>query len=173
MIGLIILSLLIIAGYTTAVCIKTKGIPYSISATYYTLDHKLIFGACMALTAMFLFPVVWELSTSFTMQLLAVAACAGLLGVGLAPDFKDTWINKVHCTSAAVTLICSQLWVALTPIWWVLIPVWTLYIIYTVWYMAKHVTDSIVSDFIRTRPMFWVEVAALTSLIISIIVLTP
>ena len=151
-------------------CIKTKGIPYSISATYYTLDHKLIFGACMTLTAMFLFPVVWDLSTSFTMQLLAVAACAGLIGVGLAPDFKDSWINKVHCTSAAITLICSQLWVALTPIWWVLIPVWILYIVYTVWYMAKHVTDSIISDFIRTRPMFWVEMAAFVSTYLSIFI---
>lgn len=170
MVTLVIISLLIIAGYTTAVCIKTKGIPYSISATYYTLHHKLIFGACMTLTAMFLFPVVWELSTSFTMQLLAVAACAGLIGVGLAPDFKDTWINKVHCTSAAATLICSQLWVALTPIWWVLIPVWTLYIVYTVWYMAKHVTDSIISDFIRSRPMFWTEIAALTALFATVFI---
>lgn len=170
MVTLVIISLLIIAGYTTAVCIKTKGIPYSISATYYALDHKLIFGACMALTAMFLFPVVWGLSTTLTMQLLSIASCAGLIGVGLAPDFKDTWINKVHCTSAAVTLICSQIWVALTPIWWVLIPVWTLYIIYTVWYMAKHVTDSVISDFIRTRPMFWTEIAAFVSTYLSIFI---
>lgn len=78
-----------------AVCIKAKGVPYSISATYYTLDHKLIFGASMALTAMFLFPVIWEMSTTFTMRLLAIAACIGLIGVGLAPDFKDTWINRI------------------------------------------------------------------------------
>lgn len=170
MIGLVIISLLVIAGYTTAVCLKTKGIPYSISATYYTLDHKLIFGACMTLTAMFLFPVVWELSTTFTMRLLAMAACIGLIGVGLAPDFKDSWINKIHCTSAALTLISSQLWVALTSIWWVLIPVWTLYVIYTVWYMARHISDSIITDFIRSRPMFWVEIAALTSIYLSIFI---
>ena len=53
---LLIISFLVIAVYTAAVCIKAKGVPYSISATYYTLDHKLIFGASMALTAMFLFP---------------------------------------------------------------------------------------------------------------------
>ena len=33
MIWLIVISMLIIAAYTTAVCIKQKGIPYSISAT--------------------------------------------------------------------------------------------------------------------------------------------
>ena len=54
----------------------------------------------MALTAMFLFPVIWEMSTTFTMRLLAIAACIGLIGVGLAPDFKDTWINRIHCGSA-------------------------------------------------------------------------
>lgn len=42
---LLIISFLVIAVYTAAVCIKAKGVPYSISATYYTLDHKLIFGA--------------------------------------------------------------------------------------------------------------------------------
>ena len=36
----------------------------------------------MALTAMFLFPVIWEMSTTFTMRLLAIAACIGLIGVG-------------------------------------------------------------------------------------------
>ena len=100
---LLIISFLVIAVYTAAVCIKAKGVPYSISATYYTLDHKLIFGASMALTAMFLFPVIWEMSTTFTMRLLAIAACIGLIGVGLAPDFKDTWINRIHCGSAAPT----------------------------------------------------------------------
>ena len=102
---LLIISFLVIAVYTAAVCIKAKGVPYSISATYYTLDHKLIFGASMALTAMFLFPVIWEMSTTFTMRLLAIAACIGLIGVGLAPDFKDTWINRIHCGSAALTLL--------------------------------------------------------------------
>lgn len=164
---LVIISLAIIAAYTTAVCIKAKGVPYSISATYYSLDHKLIFGASMALTAMFLFPVVWELSTSFTMRLLAMAACIGLIGVGLAPDFRDDWINKIHCGSAALTLITSQLWVGCTPYWWVLIPVWLAFIVYTVIGMSKHVTGDIWRDFVSTKPMFWCEVAALSTTYIA------
>lgn len=168
---LVILFIIVIAGYTSAVCIKTKGIPYSISATYYVLEHKLIFGVCMTLAAMFLFPVVWALSTTFAMKLLAIAACAGLLGVGLAPDFKDEWTNKVHCTSAAITLICSQAWIALTPLWWVLIPIWAAYIIYTIWYMIQHVSQTLIIGFIRTRPMFWVEIASLVALITTVIAL--
>ncbi|RHJ75703.1 hypothetical protein [Parabacteroides sp. AM08-6] len=163
-----IISLLIITAYTTAVCIKQKGIPYSISATFYKLEHKLIFGASMCLTALFLFPVVWELSTTFTMRLLAIAACIGLIGVGLAPDFRDEWINKIHCGSAALTLISSQLWVGCTPYWWVLIPIWLAFIVYTVVGMSKHVTGSLWQDFVATKPMFWCEIAALGSTYLAI-----
>ena len=158
---LVIISFLIIASYTAAVCIKTKGVPYSISATYYTLDHKLIFGASMALTAMFLFPVVWELSTTFSMRLLAIEACIGLIGVGLAPDFKDAWINRIHCGSAALTLTSSQLWVGCTSFWWVLIPVWMAYLIYTCIAIGKQKEGVFVYKFIQTKPMFWCEIAAL------------
>ncbi len=160
---LVIISLAIIASYTAAVCIKAKGVPYSISATYYSLDHKLIFGASMALTAMFLFPVVWELSTSFTMRLLAVAACIGLIGVGLAPDFKDAWINNIHCGSAALTLISSQLWVGCTSFWWVLILVWGAFVSYVVIYMCKHKTGDLWKDFVSSKPMFWCEIMSLIS----------
>ena len=46
----------------------------------------------MALTAMFLFPVIWEMSTTFTMRLLAIAACIGLIGVGLAMGWLHVFL---------------------------------------------------------------------------------
>ena len=55
---LVIISFLIIASYTAAVCIKAKGVPYSISATYYYLEHKLWFMATMWLTAGLLIPAI-------------------------------------------------------------------------------------------------------------------
>ncbi|MCL3854715.1 glycosyl transferase [Parabacteroides sp. GYB001] len=124
----------------------------------------------MCMTAMFLFPVVWDISTTFTMQLLAIASCVGLIGVGLAPDFRDDWINKIHCGSATLTLISSQLWVDCTPAWWVLIPIWLAFIMYIVIAMSKHVTGNMWSDFISTKPMFWVEITALLSTFISLII---
>ena len=42
---LVILSVFCITAYTAVVCTKFKGIPSSISATFYKLDHKLWFGA--------------------------------------------------------------------------------------------------------------------------------
>lgn len=171
MITLVILSVLIIAGYTAAVCIKTKGIPYSISATYYALDHKLIFGACMTLTAMFLFPVVWNLSTTFTMQLLAIAACVGLIGVGLAPDFKDKWINRIHCGSAALTLISSQLWVGCTPAWSVLVIFWLVYLTYTGISISRQKEGVFYYKYLQTKPMFWIEICALMATYAAIVII--
>lgn len=171
MITLLLLSIFTMAGYTAAVCIKTKGVPYSISATYYALDHKLIFGACMALTALFLFPVVWELSDTFTMKTLAVAACVGLIGVGLAPDFKDAWINRIHCGSAALTLVSSQLWVGCTPAWWVLVLTWSAYLVYTCVSISKQKEGVFMYKFIQTKPMFWVEICALTSVYFSLAII--
>lgn len=165
---LIALSIIIIAAYTAAVCLKAKEVPYSISATYFSLKHKLIFGACMCMTAMFLFPVVWDISTTFTMQLLAIASCVGLIGVGLAPDFRDDWINKIHCGSATLTLISSQLWVGCTPAWWVLIPIWMAYLIYTGFSIAKQKGGVFIYRFIQTKPMFWIEIAALGATYVAI-----
>ena len=158
---LLIISFLIITAYTAAVCIKTKGVPYSISATYYTLDHKLIFGASMALTAMFLFPVVWVLSTTFAMRLLAIAACIGLIGVGSAPNFKDNYESKVHTAGAITCIAGSQLWIALN--FWPMLLVWLAYVGYTALSIAKEKEGTFWYKFYQSKPMFWIEIAALLS----------
>ena len=158
---LLIISFLIITAYTAAVCIKTKGVPYSISATYYALDHKLIFGASMALTAMFLFPVVWVLSTTFAMRLLAIAACIGLIGVGSAPNFKDNYESKVHTAGAITCIAGSQLWIALN--FWPMLLVWLAYVGYTALSIAKEKEGTFWYKFYQSKPMFWIEIAALLS----------
>lgn len=172
MITLVILSILILAGYTAAVCIKTKGIPYSISATYYAIEHKMAFGWCMTLTAMLLLPAVWDLSPTFLTKSLAVLACTGLLGVGIAPDFRNDWINKVHCASAGVTLISSQLWVGLVGFCWLLVPLWAGFIAYTIISMYRHPADNLYRRFVQTKPMFWVEIVSLESFFTTAIILT-
>lgn len=57
---LVILSVLCIAAYTAAVCIKFGGVPASISATFYKLGHKFWFGATMWLTARLLIPAILQ-----------------------------------------------------------------------------------------------------------------
>ena len=53
---LALISLLIITTYVGVMIFKTKGIPYSISDTYYSLLHNYWFGACMIGTALLLLP---------------------------------------------------------------------------------------------------------------------
>ena len=52
--------MLIIAAYTTAVCIKQKGIPYSISATFYAIEHKGWFRFTMWACPMVLMPAILD-----------------------------------------------------------------------------------------------------------------
>lgn len=171
--ALIIISIFLIVVYTVAVIIKTKGIPYSISATYYAIKHKLAFGACMVISAMLMMPVMLDLSTTFTMKALSVLSCVGMAGVGLAPDFRDNWINKIHCTSATITLVCSQAWIMCSLAWWALLPVWIGFIAYILFGIFRY------SDFFRgyiyfkeAKPMFWGEVAAISAETIATVYLT-
>lgn len=161
---LLIISFLIIAAYTAAVCIKAKGVPYSISATYYKLEHDHWFMATMWLTAGLLMPAILEASRPNT-EWMAFAACAGMFLVGAAPNFKDGFEGKVHTAGAILCLADSQLWVAFNNPWVLL--VWFAWLIYTAVYMFRHVSDSIVSDFLRTRPMFWMEMASLLTVYLA------
>lgn len=155
---LIIVSALCVAAYTAAVCVKCKGVPYSISETFYKLDHKLWFGATMFLTAGLLMPVILDV-TPESYQFTAFLACAGMMLVGVAPNFREGIERPIHIAGAILCLVFSQVWVGLTCPWFLL--VWIVYVIYTVVMMARHVTDRALSDFLRTKPMFWVEVTAL------------
>lgn len=162
---LTIISMLIIAAYTVAVCVKQKGIPYSISATFYKLDHPYWFMATMWLTAGVLMPVILEVSKPDT-EWMAFIACTGMFLVGAAPNFKDGFEGKVHTAGAVLCLAGSQLWVIFNCPWALMI--WLVWLVYTVIYMSWHVSDSIISDFLRARPMFWVEVVALVATYLAI-----
>lgn len=167
MIWLVILSMLVMAAYTAAVCIKQKGVPYSISATYYKLEHKYWFMATMWLTAGLLMPAVLEISKPDT-EFLAFLALAGMFFIGAAPNFKDDIEGGIHEMGAIFCLTGSQAWVAGNCPWCLF--VWLAYIIYTVVMMSRNRSDSIVSDFLRTKPMFWIEIAALTATYLSVFI---
>lgn len=166
MMGLVFISMLVIATYTVAVCMKQKGIPYSISATFYKLNHPGWFMASMWLTAGWLMPAVLEVSKTGT-EWMAFLACSGMLFVGAAPNFKDHFEGKVHTAGAVFCVAGSQLWVTFNCPWALL--VWVVWLVYTVVYMSRHISSSLISDFIRTRPMFWVEIAALMSTYLSVL----
>lgn len=153
-----IISLLIIATYTVAVCIKQKGVPYSISATFYKLKHRLWFMSTMWLTSGLLMPGILEASKPGT-EFLAFLACAGMLFVGAAPNFREEFEGKVHQAGAIMCVVFSQLWVAFNL--WQALFIWLGYIGYTVYAIAKQDKGVFLYKLYQTKPMFWVEIFAL------------
>ena len=158
MVTLVVLSILCIASYTAAVCIKNKGIPYSISETFYKLEHKAFFGISMLLTAGLLMPAILE-ATPENYQFLAFLSCVGMMIVAAAPNFKEEYEYNIHVFGAGLCIICSQLWVYFMCPWCLL--VWVAYLAYTVWMMKKNWKGNFISAFLLTKPMFFVELSAL------------
>ena len=101
---LLIISFLVIAAYTAAVCIKAKGVPYSISATYYAIEHKGWFRFTMWACPMVLMPVILEVSKPGT-EFLAYLALAGMIVVGCFPDYKaDKFQYRGHIAGAMMAI---------------------------------------------------------------------
>lgn len=167
MITCTILSFLVIAAYTAAVCVKQKGIPYSMSSTYYKLSHPYWFMVVMWGTALLLMPAVLESSREGT-EWAAFLALAGLMLVGATPKCREEYEGKIHNAGAIESVAMSQLWVILNqPL---VLYVWMAWAIYTITYMARHMTDDVESDFKRTRPLFWVEMVALVAVYLTVII---
>lgn len=102
-----------VLAYTVYVCYRQKGIPESLSATYYLLEgHGWLTQLVFILTGFLLLPG-WLAESVESLQFLAFLACASLVFVGCAPMFKLPLEGAVHYTSAAVCCISSVLWVIL------------------------------------------------------------
>lgn len=157
---LAILSVFTISLYTGAVCIKGRGVPYSISATFYALAHKYWFRFTMWITPLLLMPGILEVSWPDT-EFLAFLALVGMFAVGSAPDYvNDPFQRKLHITGAIMCIGFSQLWVALNC-WWVILPVWLAYLVYTIVAITRQKEGVFLYRFMQTKPMFWVEISSL------------
>lgn len=167
MIWLIIISALLIAAYTVAVCLNERSIPSSISATFYTLEQKWWFCVTMVATAFLLLPSILEV-TPDSYQFTAFLACAGMIATGVAPHFKEGIEKRVHTTGAVLCLVLSQVWVALTCPWILL--VWVGYLTYTIVMMIKNWTGYFTGTFLGTKPMFWVEITALVATYVTLFI---
>lgn len=166
MITLTIISALLIATYTVAVCIKCKGIPYSISETYYKIEHKTWFGVTMILTAGLLMPAILQ-KTPDSYQFTAFLACAGMIMTGIAPNFREGIEKKIHTSGAVLCLVFSQVWVGLICPWMLL--VWVLYLVYTAIGIKRNWNGYFIGSFLSTKPMFWVEISSLLSTYVTVL----
>ena len=168
MILLTVLSLLLIVSYTIGVCAYTRGIPYSISETFYKIKHKFWFAVATIGTAGLLMPAILEV-TPEQYQFLAFLACVGMMLTGAAPNFREGIEKGIHIAGAVMCLVFSQLWVAfLYPF---ILALWFLYLIYTAIGIKSKWNGNLIQAFIYTKPMFFVEITAITSVYLCLMLL--
>ena len=100
----------------------------------------------------------------------------GSIGFGYIPtdyryvaNFKDDYESKIHSAGAIICIAGSQLWVALNL--WPMLLVWLAYVGYTALSIAKEKEGTFWYKFYQSKPMFWIEIAALLSTYLGILFL--
>lgn len=140
--------------------IAIKGVPTSISDTYYQLENikhpKWLFQAAMIIPAMLLLPS-WLDCSKESFQFLAFLSCGGLMFVGACPFFKLKFDGKVHYISAAICGGCAVLWLILSGMWYL---------------PAICFLIALAASAKYSKAMFWCEMAAFVSTYLSVILKT-
>lgn len=153
---LVVVSLIVFLVYLAGVYVYF-GVPASISDTYYKLEKRkkgagwLFTAMCWAVAGTLL--PAWLDMTSDVYQFSAFLACAGLLFVGAAPQFKLSLTGPVHFAGAGVCCVFAGLWVILSGAWWMLPATYGVC-------LALAALDH--------KWMFWIEIAAFSSTYLTI-----
>lgn len=163
---LVLLSFLVFATYTGVMIQKEKELPYSISATYYSLSHRFWFGICMIGTGILLLPATLDVSTENS-QFLIFLSVVGMGVLGVSPNFKGSQ-KTAHIIGACMSLVFSQIWVGYNSWYWLLL--WGGLIVYMLISIKKHWTGNLISDFVKRKPMFWVEIVSLLTVYLTCLV---
>lgn len=108
----IVIAITVLLAYIIALCIKGGGIPPSLSASVFSLpmSKRWIWTVVLALVC-FLCDPTYVCKAGDNTKFLAFIAIAALAFVGAAPLVKDKrdLVYKVHCVTAMICAVCSQL----------------------------------------------------------------
>ena len=160
----IVLAIIILLGYTIALCIKGGGVPSSLSASVFDLPKGqrwiwtvMLYAVCFCVLVPFGLPygVSFLDKVSENTQFLAFIAIAALAFVGAAPlvaDKTDLAYN-VHCVAAVVCAVCSQLVLVFNQPW--LLLCWLPFVVAFVYMWAAH--------FVWRTKTFWAEMVCFGS----------
>lgn len=157
-----------IAIYTAIVSIKS-GIPYSISETYYRINHKKWFTFVMLFTTITLLPVALEYSLENN-QFLIFLSVAGMAIVGLSPNFiyGEKSEQIAHYIGSGMLLIFSQCWVgcnlpwALT--WWIVYVMWIIFN-----FNKSNPKQSFYDRLVSTKPVFYAEIIVMITVYATVL----
>lgn len=168
MIALIPISLLTIATYTAIASIKS-GIPYSISETYYRINHKKWFTFVMLFTAITLLPAALE-NSSENSQFLVFLSGAGMGIVGLSPNFiyGEKSEQMAHYIGSGMLLIFSQCWVGCNLPW--ALTCWIVYIMWIIFnYSKSDPEQSFYNRLVSTKPVFYAELIVIITVYATVL----
>lgn len=115
----IILSILLLFGYTVTFCIKTGGVPPSLSASVFDLpmNKRWIWTVMLySVVLLCLVPYIGKAESGQTMAFLALAGLGIVGAVPLVADTKDMGY-QVHCGAAIMCAVCSQVVLVLNQPW--------------------------------------------------------
>ena len=161
---------MLISAYIVSVCVKFGDIPNSVSSTFYHLKHRFIFPIVMIGTGMLLMPAILEI-TPENIQAIAFISCAGIIVVGISPDFMSDTDKGFHNTGSFLCLSGTQLWVAL--MYPFALVIWLAYIPYilTMYFTYREKGMSNKESLMNTKPLFFVEISSIISFYSSLILL--
>lgn len=143
---MVILSLVLLLSYLCYTVWVGKGIPDSLSATYYLLGDKgWLFQVVVSCAAFMLLPTWMDKGYEF----LPFLSCGGLLFVASSPSFRIQLEGKVHYISAIICGMCSVLWIFLMGSGDIFLPCF--------------VGAIILSLFDAKKYMWWFEIAIIAS----------
>lgn len=155
----IVLAIIILLGYTISLCIKGGRIPSSLSASVFNLPTNKRWIWTVVLYSVYflvLYPVdILPYSVSIldkaseNTRFLIFIAVAALAFVGAAPLVKDKTdlAYKVHCVSAVISAVASQIFLGFNN--WIILLLWIPFIFaFSIYYNKK-------ANF-RTK-VFWAE----------------
>ena len=112
-------------------------------------------------------PVLTMEASSENSQFLVFLSVVGMIVLGVSPNFKGS--QKVsHCIGAGMSLIFSQIWVGCNAWYWLFL--WAGFIAYMAISMSEHWTGNFISDFIKRKPMFWIEVISLLTVYLTCLI---
>ena len=150
----VVITLIILTYLCFSVWVS-KGIPISISNTYYLLGNKgWIFQVFLCLLAVLLY-IVWFPLVSEYYQYFPFLCCSSLLFVASAPCFKEELQGNVHYSSAIISCVCDVLWQVLEGLWDV-----------TLWFGVIGFMLTLMN---KSKWCWWLECSVIGSLIFNLL----
>jgi hypothetical protein len=123
MITLLTISFAIFALYIISISLVERGVPHSISDSFYILNEKkrglgYLFTIWCFVIAMSVMAVMFHLTDGERFQFIGLFTGGGLGFVGAAPLFKSHE-RTIHYTGATVCAVTGFAWMVLSGFWYV------------------------------------------------------